>query len=976
MKKPLSLAIVFFVSVALAGLFLSPPAGKAANSNMGTWEQTDWSGGPGQALWQDATRYSTSSRIDTRTLPNRMRLSFLSKTFTKNASNPVIPKGPAGSWDEKYIRGFAFVKTADGYQALYNGTDNAATPITAVGYAKSPDGVHWTKSGSNPVLKRSGTETWDQNGIFGESIIRDGSTCHLYFWGDDTAGNNSYGHATSTDLKHWSRSKNPVLSPGAPGSWDEQRITYVTARKIGNTFHIWYLGQNNGGVSRVGHATSTDGETWVKDPANPVLNIGAPGSFDDVSIVRLIVMERSWLGDFLLAYTGSHVGGFGIGIATSPDGTHWTKDPANPKFSTGGATWFSDNIRPSDLTFDGSIYKLGLYGDNPVIKTSSGEAWSEDGSTWNMNANNPLLSPGTAPADWDRDAAEIIQTYLEGNNIRAFYEGYPPFPCYTVGTATAEPSYNASGTLTSSVYDALGKVGWGTMSWTQIKPAGTDVKVEVRCGDKPVPDGTWTGWVAATNGGNVPHGEARYIQYRVKLSSSTGDATPEVSRIEIKAGRTWYLAEGSTGGNDRGSFETWVLVQNPGDAKAEVDLFYQTPTGEKKGPHLTLDPHTRNTVSVGDTVPNEWSVSTRVVSDNPVIAERAMYWVAATGVYRQSATDSIGVPGPAATWYLAEGSTGSNDQGAFETWVLVQNPGNTKAKVDLYYQTPAGEKKGPHLSLDAHTRQTVNVGDTVPNEWSVSTRVVSDNPVIAERAMYWNSVSGVYRQAAADSIGVPSPANSWYLAEGSTGVNAQGAFESWVLVQNPGDDAAKVQLYYQTPTGEVEGQKITLEPHSRETRNVADIVPNEFSVSTRVVSDNPVIAERAMYWNSPDAFRQSATDSIGVPGPATTWYLAEGSTGSNDQGAFETWVLVQNPGDAQAEVDLYYQTPTGEKKGPHLSLDPHTRQTVSVGDTVPNEWSVSTRVVSDNPVIAERAMYWNAPGVYRQAATDSIGFDD
>jgi len=33
-------------------------------------------------------------------------------------------------------------------------------------------------------------------------------------------------------------------------------------------------------------------------------------------------------------------------------------------------------------------------------------------------------------------------------------------------------------------------------------------------------------------------------------------------------------------------------------------------------------------------------------------------------------------------------------------------------------------------------------------------------------------------------------------------------------------------------------------------------------------------------------------------------------------------------------------------------------------------------VVSNNPVIAERSMYWNAgTGVYRQAASDSIGFD-
>ena len=131
-------------------------------------------------------------------------------------------------------------------------------------------------------------------------------------------------------------------------------------------------------------------------------------------------------------------------------------------------------------------------------------------------------------------------------------------------------------------------------------------------------------------------------------------------------------------------------------------------------------------------------------------------------------------------------------------------------------------------------------------------------------------------------------------------------------------------------------------------------------MSTRVASDKPVIAERAMYWHSSaGVYRQCAHDSIGVTAAQEEWFLAEGSTGAGDDGSFETWVLVQNPGDETAEVDLYYQTPDGEVKGPHITLQPRTRQTRSVGDTVAGQWSVSTRVASDKPVIAERAMYWN-----------------
>ncbi len=463
------------------------------------------------------------------------------------------------------------------------------------------------------------------------------------------------------------------------------------------------------------------------------------------------------------------------------------------------------------------------------------------------------------------------------------------------------------------------------------------------------------------------------VGFSMSDSDPDGDYTTFVAKY-TPATFTWYLAEGSTGISEDGYFETWILVQNPGDESADVQLYYQTPNGEVPGQHMTLAPHTRDTRSVADVVPNQFSVSTRVVSNKPIIAERAMYWDA-PGCFRQSATDSIGVTSPAATWYLAEGSTGAGESGSFETWVLVQNPGDATANVQLDYQTPDGEVPGHKITLKPHSRETRNVADFAPNQYSVSTKVSSDQPVIAERAMYWNA-PGAYRAAAHDSIGVTSPYTTWYLAEGSTGAGESGSFETWILVQNPGNRAANVRLYYQTPKGEVEGQEMTVGPHSRETRNVADFVPNEFSVSTRVASDQPVIAERAMYWTgTPGTFRQSATDSVGVTSPCGAWYLAEGSTGASQQGYFECWILVQNPGDETADVQLYYQTARGEVTGHKITLAPHTRETRNVADFVPNEFSVSTRVASDQPVIAERAMYWNTGLSYRQCAHDSIGFD-
>ena len=429
-------------------------------------------------------------------------------------------------------------------------------------------------------------------------------------------------------------------------------------------------------------------------------------------------------------------------------------------------------------------------------------------------------------------------------------------------------------------------------------------------------------WFTETDGnkiGRVPLGRA------ANTSRTWGHDSIGSSEMST----TWYLAEGST----NGGFETWILVQNPGYVTAHVHLTYMTPQGKKTGPTVNLQPGSRKSFNVADTVPNTWEVSTTVTSNEGVVAERAMY-----GPSRAWGHNSIGSSSSSKSWYLAEGCT----NGGFETWVLVQNPRASAADVSLTYMTPQGQKAGPSLRLPPYSRKSFNVADTVPNTWEVSTTVTSKQPVIAERSVYWNNRKGGH-----ESLGVSNPSKNWYLAEGSTA----GGFETWILVQNPGGSSASVNLSYMTEKGQVAGPHLNLPPHSRQTVNVASVVPNTWSVSTRVTSKQPVIAERAVYWNN----RIEGHDSIGTTAPATEWFLAEGSTGAG----FETWVLVQNPNGSAATVNLLYMTPDGLIPGPSVDIAAHSRVTFNVADQVADVYEVSTDVISNIPVIAERAMYGN-----------------
>jgi hypothetical protein len=97
-----------------------------------------------------------------------------------------------------------------------------------------------------------------------------------------------------------------VLSVGAAGSWDADKVGRPSVLLEGGVYKMWYDGQRNG-ARHVGYATSTDGVTFTKHPSNPVvLNAGAV-DVKKVGSVYVMVAE----------------GGDGTYWYTSPDGVCW-----------------------------------------------------------------------------------------------------------------------------------------------------------------------------------------------------------------------------------------------------------------------------------------------------------------------------------------------------------------------------------------------------------------------------------------------------------------------------------------------------------------------------------------------------------------------------------------------------------------------------------------------------------------------------
>jgi hypothetical protein len=96
--------------------------------------------------------------------------------------------------------------------------------------------------------------------------------------------------------------------------------------------------------------------------------------------------------------------------------------------------------------------------------------------------------------------------------------------------------YVSEGLLVSEVYDAKLPSRFGAVSWKAETPAETAITVQVRTGNVGEPDETWSAWSAeqidpATARAESPPG--RFVQYRVKLSTSNLERSPELLSVAI-----------------------------------------------------------------------------------------------------------------------------------------------------------------------------------------------------------------------------------------------------------------------------------------------------------------------------------------------------------------------------------------------------------------------------------------------------------
>ncbi len=429
----------------------------------------------------------------------------------------------------------------------------------------------------------------------------------------------------------------------------------------------------------------------------------------------------------------------------------------------------------------------------------------------------------------------------------------------------------------------------------------------------------------------------------------------------------FYFAEGYTGEG----FQEYLCLGNPSGAALSVNVTYLYADGTFLDRTYDVPALSRFTADVNAEAGEDREVSIKCGASSSFVAERPMYFdYTGGGGSWTGGHDAVGAAFPSRAWYFAEGYTGPG----FDEYVCVLNPGTADADLTFNFQTQEAGLIVPDgaYTVPAHSRATFKANELLGNQaYQTSLKLVSDAPVVAERAMYFDyQGTGSWGWTGGHCVmGTPSFEKEYFFAEGTT----RPGFEEWLTLQNPGAAAITVHAVYQLGTGETVAREYTVPASGRHTAYVPDEVGPDQDASVRLFSASGFLAERPMYFDYQGTGIWGWTGGhcvIGATAQGAGWFFAEGYTGEN----FEEWLCIQNPGDADASVEITYYPEGGTPMVKDaVTVPANSRATVNVNTDAGAGLSICAGVSSDQPVIVERPMYFNFRGAW-SGGHDVVGY--
>ena len=195
-----------------------------------------------------------------------------------NWSEPVVVLEPRDSGWEKLINRSSVVHKGDMYYMWYTGQTEKTSQI---GFATSRDGIRWERQSDVPVLKAEAE--WEKTSVMCPDVQWDEEEqlFKMRYSGGEQYEPNAIGYATSPDGLHWTKyDNNPIFAADPNSKWEQHKVTAGQIVKRGDWYYMFYIGFENEHLARIGVARSKDGiNDWERLKTNPIVSPD-PDSWD------------------------------------------------------------------------------------------------------------------------------------------------------------------------------------------------------------------------------------------------------------------------------------------------------------------------------------------------------------------------------------------------------------------------------------------------------------------------------------------------------------------------------------------------------------------------------------------------------------------------------------------------------------------------------------------------------------------------
>ncbi len=351
----------------------------------GTGDSSGDSDAPG-----DANNPGDNQGGDSFTPPPIDTSKLIPSCFVADANNPIISSGDyftGSSWNDPDV-----IKVANGYVMFASSSLNFDGNVKTYRFT-SADALSWTLDPTTPVFEKS-ADGWDKKSIETPSVIFFKNEFHLFYTGYPASlldpGSFNIGHATSDDGITWIRDLAPVVVPNDP---------YASVNLEFNQF-------------------------LVAEPAAVVFNDSIYLYF--TAMGANLTVNKTWQV---------------IGLATSTDGDSWTSpiEVLLPDLSIYPRETYRGYSTPNAIILDDQVHLFfDVYEDG---ETASGaqvklhHAYSANGTSgWVQDATEIF---DHADFTWTADEIRAPAPLLIGDTLYYWFAGHSDFTL-GIGLATCD----------------------------------------------------------------------------------------------------------------------------------------------------------------------------------------------------------------------------------------------------------------------------------------------------------------------------------------------------------------------------------------------------------------------------------------------------------------------------------------------------------------------------------------------------------